>query len=81
MGSGQLAGYCLEGRMCSRIYVEGKGWSCCCIAHGETSQITNSFGICMGNPTRTQAINRIGDFRPLGWQLGLARACHGGLLP
>lgn len=54
---------CLEGRIRSRVHVGGVGRSCSCVAHGETSWITNSFGICIGNPRRTRAINRIHDFR------------------
>jgi len=54
---------CLEGRIRSRVHVGGVGRSCSCIAHGETSWVTNSFGICIGNPRRTRAINRIHDFK------------------
>lgn len=77
---------CLEGRICSRVHVGGVGRSCCCIAHGETSWITNSFGICIGNPRRTRTINRIHDFenalwwRPgsggPAWRRGSARGKH-----
>ena len=37
--------------------------SCSFVAYGELSWITNSFGICIGNPRRTRVINRIHDFK------------------
>jgi hypothetical protein len=54
---------CLEGRIRSRVHVRRIGRSCCCVAHGETSRITDSFGICIRNPRRPRAINRIHDFK------------------
>lgn len=44
----------LEGKICSRIHVGGIGRSCDYIAHGETSWITNFFGICRGEPQQNQ---------------------------